>query len=176
LLPFGSLRPLPCWGDPRRSRLTGAETRTAFTLWAIARSPLILGGNLTEMGAPLRALLTNADVIALNQEKRTSRPLDPPPGLGGEARLWLSGPNGGAADTLAIFNLSDTPLRMDARWPALGLADGRVVACDLWSRSELPSADNAALNVAPHDVVLLRVRAVRDGAAGGARACSAKPL
>jgi alpha-galactosidase len=176
MLPFGSLRPHPGWGDPRRSRLTEAETRTAFTLWAIARSPLILGTNLTEMDAPLRALLTNEDVIALDQEDRTGRPLGPPPGLGGEARLWLSGPKGGGADTLAIFNLSDAPLRIDASWQALGLAEGRVAACDLWSLSELPPADRAALTVAPHDVALLRVKRVRDGAAHAARACPAKPL
>jgi hypothetical protein len=46
MLPIGSLRPHPGWGEPRQSRLTPDEARTLFSLWAIARSPLILGANL----------------------------------------------------------------------------------------------------------------------------------
>jgi alpha-galactosidase len=51
MLPFGSLTPHPGWGAPRQSRLTRNEEQTQFTLWCIARSPLILGGNLTELAS-----------------------------------------------------------------------------------------------------------------------------
>ncbi|MDB5693987.1 MAG: glycoside hydrolase [Alphaproteobacteria bacterium] len=172
MLPFGSLRPHPGWGDPRRSRLTADETRTAFTLWAIAQSPLILGGNLTEMDASLRMLLTNTEIIALNQGRRTSRPLRALPDSLAEARLWLSGPRGGAADTVAIFNLTEAPLRAEAPWSSLGLPAGAFAACDLWTRAELPASAQASLAIAPHGVTVLRVKPIGDRSAVIRRACA----
>ena len=44
MLPEGWLGPHPGWGEARQSRLTHDEQQTEFTLWAIARSPLIFGG------------------------------------------------------------------------------------------------------------------------------------
>jgi hypothetical protein len=168
MLPFGSLRPHPGWGDPRDARLTAEETRTAFTLWAIARSPLILGGNLTEMEPPLRALLTNADIIALDQGKRASRPLLALPASLAHARIWLSGPKGRGIDTVAIFNLSEAPLAVDAPWSALGLPGGSFAACELWTRTELSASSRAQATVAPHDVAVLRIgRPLRLSAACG---------
>jgi hypothetical protein len=156
MLPFGSLRPHPGWGDPRLSRLTPEETRTAFTLWAIARSPLILGGNLTEMPAWLREVLTNRVIIGLNQEDRSSRPVVPanaPTGL----RVWASGPRGGPVDTIAIFNVAEVPLTIDVPWSALGLADRPFAACNLWAHTPLPPSAQIAATVAPHGVLALRV-------------------
>jgi hypothetical protein len=169
MLPFGSLRPHPGWGDPRQSRLTAEETRTAFTLWAIARSPLILGGNLTEMDAPLRALLTNPDIVALNQQKRVSRPVTSLPEGLGEARIWLSAPAGGAADTVAFFNLGDAPLQVKAPWSALGLADGDLAACDLWSHKGIPASREVSLAVASHGAAVLRI--MRDAGGPGWASC-----
>jgi len=164
MLPFGSLFPHAGWGDPRRSRLTETETRTAFTLWSIARSPLILGGNLTEMDAWLPPLLANRGVIALNQADRTSRPVEAlPADLAGSAKVWLSGPRGRLPDTVAIFNVSDRPLAVRAPWTSFGLAAGRYAACDMWSRNGMPASAQAAVTIAAHDVALLRV------ARGGAR-------
>jgi alpha-galactosidase len=156
MLPFGSLRPHPGWGDPRQSRLTPEETRTAFTLWAIARSPLILGGNLTEMDPALAALLTNADIIALNQQDRTSRWVALA-GAPAGTRVWLSGPQGGAADTVAVFNLGEAPLQVDVPWSALGLTGARFAACELWSHTVIPAPEQAKASIAPHGVAVLRV-------------------
>jgi hypothetical protein len=152
MLPFGPLRPHPGWGDPRDSRLTPAETRTAFTLWSIARSPLILGGDLTGYDPATRALLTNDAVIALNQQNRISRPL-----ALGEARVWTSRLKGKPIDTVAIFNLSEKPLDVDEAWSTLGLPRGAFMARDLWTGTRSPARSRAHLTVAPHDVALLRV-------------------
>jgi alpha-galactosidase len=67
MLPLGELRPMPGWGKPRTSRLTPDEQQTEITLWAMARSPLIIGANLTMLDAATLALLTNKDVIAIDQ-------------------------------------------------------------------------------------------------------------
>ena len=46
-----------------------------MTLWSIARSPLIMGGDLRHLDAPTLALLTNPEVIAVNQASTANRPL-----------------------------------------------------------------------------------------------------
>ena len=152
MLPFGPLRPHPGWGDPRDSRLTPAETRSAFTLWSIARSPLILGGDLTGYDPATRALLTNDAVVGLNQQNRISRPI-----VLGEARVWTSRLKGKSVDTVAIFNLSEKPLDVDQPWATLGLPRGAFSSRDLWSASRAPARSRVRLTIAPHDVALLRV-------------------
>jgi alpha-galactosidase len=62
MLPLGRL----ALGD-RDTRFTPAEQQTVMTLWAIARSPLIMGGDLRHLDAPTLALLTNREVLAVNQ-------------------------------------------------------------------------------------------------------------
>jgi hypothetical protein len=159
MLPFGSLYPHPGWGDPRQSRLTPAEARTAFTLWSIARSPLILGGNLTEYDAPTRALLTNAAVTALNQQDRLSRPVDASPA--DRVRVWTSRRRGKPIDTVAVFNLSEEALTIDQAWSDLGLPAGVRGARNLWTGAVVPFGPRLRLVIAAHDVALLRVAAAR---------------
>jgi len=155
MLPFGPLRPHPGWGDPRQSRLTPAETRTAFTLWSIARSPLILGGNLTEMDADTWALFTNNSVTALNQENRVSHPLTVADAA--DLRVWTSRRTGQPIDTVALFNLSDQPLAVDQAWSSLGLPQGVFTARNLWTGARSAAGTRARVTIAPHDVTLLRV-------------------
>ena len=63
MLPEGALTPHPGWGEPRMSRYTQDEQSTEFTLWAISRSPLILGTNLTKLDDFTRSLITNKEVL-----------------------------------------------------------------------------------------------------------------
>lgn len=157
MLPFGSLHPHPGWGDPRTSRLTPAETRTAFSLWAIARSPLILGGNLTEIDAPTWALFKNDAVIGLNQQDRVSHPLAGLPSALADARVWTSRRAAGPIDTIAVFNLSEKPLNVDEAWTGLGLPGDMLAARDLWTGARLAPAARVRLTIAPHDVALLHI-------------------
>lgn len=59
----------------RKTRFTPEEQRTLMTLWSIARSPLMHGGDLTETDPATLALLTNAEVLAVNQGSTNNRPL-----------------------------------------------------------------------------------------------------
>ena len=155
MLPFGSLHPHPGWGDPRQSRLTPAETRTAFTLWTIARSPLILGGNLTEIDAPTWGLFGNDAVNALNQENRVSHPVTVSnvPDL----RVWASRRQGKPVDTIALFNLSEKPLEVDEPWSGLGLPAAPFAARDMWSGAGHAKDSRVRVSIEPHGVVLLRI-------------------
>ena len=55
-------------------KLTPTEERSHFALWAVAKSPLILGTDLTKMSAELLALVTNPELIAINQVRTNALP------------------------------------------------------------------------------------------------------
>jgi len=127
MLPFGSLTPHPGWGAPRQSRLTEDEERTEFTLWAITRSPLILGANLTKMDGFLRGLVTDKTLIAMDQDSFENRPIkNLPVGFEGvrvwEAKSTVLGCDG--CMFLAIFNMNDHPVDLKFNWSDLGLTKG----------------------------------------------------
>ena len=158
MLPFGALRPHAGWGGPRESSLTADEARTALSLWAIARSPLILGGNLTAMDPAERALLVQAEVIALDQRDGASWPVTPKPTVPALARIWLSRPKGAARpDTIALFNLGDTALDLHAPWADLGLPGGRHAVRDLWTGARLAASAAASVTIPAHGAVLYRI-------------------
>jgi hypothetical protein len=107
MLPIGYLGPNPGYGEARQSQLTPVETQTMLSLWAMARSPLILGANLTRLDADTTRLLTNKDLIALDQSSY---------GQHQEARegftvVWSSRGRDGAR-YLAFFNLGDQPVHV----------------------------------------------------------------
>ena len=173
MLPIGSLSPHPGWGDARKSRLTADESRTLVTLWSIARSPMILGANLSELDSRTRALLTNAKVIALNQREGAGRPVAGLPKGLEQARVWVSTPAGARRpDTVAVFNLGEKPLTVKARWKDLGLHPGRIRARDLWDGDRLPQSAKASFVVPPHGVGLYRIDPLNRPAPAGAAALS----
>jgi hypothetical protein len=66
MLPLGSLRPNPGYGEPRESLLSHDEQWTLFSLWAISRSPLMLGANLT-----IQARTSQHDMEAVGYRRQT---------------------------------------------------------------------------------------------------------
>ena len=158
MLPIGVLQPNPGLGESRPSRLTPDEARTLLSLWVMARSPLILGNNLTVMDAPTRALISNAEVIGLDQRAGVGRPAALPGFSPDQARAWVSTPAGAKTpDTAALFNLSDAPLTVKVEWRKLGLAPGKLRLRELWTGEKLAPGAAAELTIPPHGVKLLRV-------------------
>jgi hypothetical protein len=137
MLPWGSLTPHPGWGAPRQSRLTPDEERTQLTLWAISRSPIILGGNLTKMDRTTRALVGNAWVLDMNQEIYESHPVKDLPTGFEKARVWVGSQTNfeGLTEYVAVFNLDDQPATLHASWKQLGVSEpttGMVKILDLF--------------------------------------------
>lgn len=157
MLPFGSLRPHPGMGDPRNSGLNHDEQRTQFSLWAISRSPLMLGANLTQLDAFTRSLVTNGRIIAVNQTTWESHPLAPPPGFD-QAQVWTArgGSRGKPARYIAFFNLKDRPVQLGTTWKQLGIA-GVHSALDLWSGTKLPATRRINLTLPAHGSAIYRV-------------------
>ena len=75
MLPLGYLGPAPGWGQPRYSRLSHDEQRTFVTLWCIFPSPLMVGGDLPKADAWTTSLLTNPEVIAVDQHSTGNHPV-----------------------------------------------------------------------------------------------------
>jgi hypothetical protein len=151
MLPFGSLRPSPGMGKPRDSGLTQDEARTQFTLWAIARSPLILGTNLTQLDPFTRSLITNDKVIAINQTAWSSRPVTAlPPGLE-QVRVWeaSAGPPAKPVRYVAFFNLADRPVELRVKWQQLGIA-GKPSGVELWSGAKSNASEAVELKLLSH--------------------------
>ena len=153
MLPLGSLTPHPGWGEPRQSRLTPDEQRTQLTLLAVARSPLILGANLTKLDDATRRLLTNPEVIRVDQASSDNHPVKNLPAGFDQVRVWVAaGPGQGPHRLryLALFNLDERPVSLESTWDQLGLDPGPHVAHDLWQSHALPASDRLKIQLPPH--------------------------
>ena len=154
MLPIGYLGPRPGWGEARESRYTPDETRTMLTLWSIARSPLILGANLTKVDSALEAMLTNREVIAVDQQGAHPRVVK---GTAEGTAAWISdAPDG--AHYVALFNLSDAPKTVSLPLKRAGLSGGKHSVRDLWSQHDLGSASAVKAQLPPHGSALFRVQ------------------
>ncbi len=132
MLPIGRLSIHGEGGEPRESRFTRDERVTLLTLWSIFQSPLMLGGDLPTLGNDDVALLTNPEVLAVNQHGRSSRELF----AREHAVAWTSELEGGR-QALALFNLHDTDtLEIEVTSAELGSSDMPAVR-DLWARRDV---------------------------------------
>ena len=160
MLPLGSLRPAAGWGEPRESRLTHDEQRTLITLWSIFRSPLIMGGNLLQADAWTTSLLTNAEVIAVDQHSKENRPVITTDTL----VVWTARAESGRDSYVAIFNLSESPQPVRYSFKELGLVSGVYRLRDLWERRSLGIAKEIEVPSLPaHACVLFRVSPMGGG-------------
>ncbi len=158
MLPEGSLTPHPGSAQSRQSRYTRDEQRTEFTLWAISRSPLIYGGNLTKLDDFTRSLLTNKEVLGVNQTASDSHPLtNLPPGLA-SVRVWVASRNGydNSPAFCAIFNLDDQPLTVHFTWDEIGFT-ARKQSHDLFTGAKVAAWKPVILTLPAHASAIYRV-------------------
>lgn len=149
------------WNDPDmlevgNGKLTLAEDRSHFSLWAILAAPLLAGNDLPNMKPEVRDILTNRDVIAIDQdalgEQGTRSYVD------GEVEVWSRHLSGGAL-AVAVFNTgrdrySTHPFHLDLS--RLGL-HGALWGKDLWSGKIIEIRDHDGIELPRHDVLLMRV-------------------
>jgi alpha-galactosidase len=166
MLPLGELRPVPGWGDPRATRLTPVEQRTLITLWSMARSPLILGANLTQIDDDTLKLLTNRDVLRVDQAATRSGQVmhngsiiawtaDLPPDL--TADKADRSPDGSIA--LALFNLGESQVLVDSSFEAFGIDPAVYRVKDAWTGKNLGKLKSVdSLTLEPHACMLYLLR------------------
>lgn len=102
MIPFGNVR---AWEDHGWTKFTPDEHYTLMTLWSIGRSPLILGGHLPKNDDFTLALLTNDEVIAVNQNTLNNRQLFST----NNQVAWVADVPGSRDKYLALFNTSPAP-------------------------------------------------------------------
>ena len=154
MLPLGYLGPAPGWGQPRYTRLTRDEQRTLVTLWSIFPSPLMVGGDLTRADEWTTSLLTNPDVIEVDQHSTGNHPV-----IATEKTVvWVADSADAGDHYLALFNLEDSSQSAQYSWKDLGLAEGKHKLRDLWEHKDLDAVSALKVTLPPHGSVLYRVR------------------
>lgn len=149
------------WNDPDmlevgNGKLTLAENRAHFSLWAMLAAPLLAGNDLTAMTPEITAILTNRDVIAIDQDplgKQASRVYSE-----GEVDVWTR-PLASGAIAIAVVNAGSDryathPFHL--KLAKLGL-QGTQTAKDLWMHQTRSIADGQPIELGYHDVLLLRI-------------------
>jgi alpha-galactosidase len=153
MLPIGHLGPVPGYGPPRDTRLTHDEQRTLLTAWSIFRSPLILGANVNQIDDWTTALLTDPEVIAVDQHSTGNHPVIQT----ADAIVWQARPVSGKGYYVAVFNIGDSAQTLQYSWKDVELAGMHYKVRDLWERKDLGPAASLQVTLAPHAAALYLV-------------------
>jgi hypothetical protein len=154
MLPLGRIAIRGERGNDRHTNFTQDEQFTHLTLWSIFRSPLMFGGDLPSNDAFTLSLLTNDEVLAVDQHSTSSHELF----ADGNQVAWVASVPNSGDKYLAFFNLDDhAPATLGVKWTQLNLR-GRCAVRDLWQRKDLgnPGAEFSA-EVRPHGARLFRI-------------------
>ncbi|MGW0629475.1 alpha-galactosidase D [Streptomyces sp. NPDC002758] len=131
-------------GNGEMDGLTKAERQSYATLWAIAKSPLYTGDDLTKLDDYGIKLLTNREVIAVNQgDTPPARPVTP-----SDAQQVWAAKNPDGTYTVALFNLADAPAAVTADFSALGFT-GKAAVRDLWNHENPGTYQNKITEALP---------------------------
>ena len=147
------------WNDPDMLEVGNGgmdrdEYRTHMALWALLAAPLLAGNDLRSMTAETKEMLTNREVLAVDQDSK---------GIQGH-RIWEEGPLEIWAKPLAdqsqavgLFNRSEAALKMTLDFKAIGFS-GPAKVRDLWEHKDIGTVrDSYTVEVPKHGVVLVKV-------------------
>ena len=156
MIPFGHICQRNCDVHPDRwTRFTRDEQLALMSLWALAPSPLMLGMHLPDNDDWTTALLTNPEVLAVNQDSlgRPARRVMVPESA---VETWTRELSGGGL-AVGFFNRTNQTAKVNLAWPTLGFSSAPAVR-DLWMRRDLNRQENFVAELPPHGCVLLRVK------------------
>ena len=118
-------------GNGAPDGLSPDEKQSTMTLWSIESAPLLLGTDLTKLDPADLPLITNREVIAVDQAGHPAHPVS----QATPQQVWFAhNPDG--SYTVALFNLGPDPATVTANWSDLGFSGGAFVR-DLWSHGNL---------------------------------------
>jgi len=142
-------------GPDRFTHLTRDEQLTHISLWSLLPSPLMVGANLPDNDDWTTALLTNPEVLAVNQDP-LGKPARRMIGPHDMTEMWMKGLAGGSY-AVGFFNRTDQPVQVEILWRNLGFLSAPEVR-DLWLRKDLGRQKNFITELPPHGCALLRVK------------------
>jgi alpha-galactosidase len=146
------------WGPALHpTKLTPNEQYTHITLWSLLSSPLLIGCDMTQLDDFTIGLLTNDEVLAVNQD-----PLGKPAGrvsqTDGGTEVWARDLEDGSK-AVGLFNRGELPADVTVKWSDLGLTGPQNVR-DLWRQKDLGSQDSSfTVKVARHGAAMIKVTA-----------------
>jgi alpha-galactosidase len=148
------------WNDPDmleigNGHMTEDEYRTHMSLWAISAAPLLAGNDIRTMTPQTKALLMNAEVIAVDQDSLGSQAT---PRKSGAIETWVK-PLADGSVAVAVVNLGTTGTSAVVKVSDFGLNGKVFSARDLWAHTDVTFEDGVySAKVPSHGVVMLRVR------------------
>jgi alpha-galactosidase len=134
MLPLGKIEGGSPSATGRSTYFTTNEHYTLMSLWAIARSPLIHGGDMTQMDAFTLSLLTNAEVIAVNQASTHNRQLF----RTNDLIAWVADDAVSTNKYLALFNATGSSASVPVNLASIGFTNSCSIR-SLWNKTELGS-------------------------------------
>ena len=155
MLPLGHLRVTAKEGGGSVSKFTADEQQTMMTLWCIFRSPLIFGGDLPSNNPATTALITNDEVLAVDQHSiHNHQSLEQ-----GNIRAWVADLPDRNDHYIAVFNLGDKSEQLNLPWNTFEVNASSAEVRDLWLKSSLGRRNGLQVELRPHASVLYRVSA-----------------
>jgi alpha-galactosidase len=148
------------WNDPDmleigNGGMTDTEYRTHMSLWSMLAAPLLAGNDLRAMSPSILAILTNGEVIAIDQDKGGKQ--GQRVWQSGDQEVWVRELDGG--DTaVAVFNRGAADAEVKVEWVDLKVK-APAKARDLWAHQDVKlKGDSLIAKVPSHGVVMWRVR------------------
>jgi len=151
------------WNDPDmlevgNGGMTETEYKTHMSLWSLLAAPLLAGNDIRNMTPRIRDILTNREVIAVDQDKagKQGKRIK----KSGDQEIWVRDLGAGVR-AVGLFNLSDKDAQVSFDWAEIGIKDSlkQMKIRDLWQLNDLAASQaNYSATVPAHGVVLLRVQ------------------
>ena len=141
------------WGKPQPTQLTADEQYTHITLWCLLSAPLLIGCDLTKLDDFTLGLLTNDEVLAVDQDavgREATRVSQ-----NGDAEVWAK-PLADDSWAVGLFNHGEQPVVVSLDVSQLKFSGGQRIR-DLWRQKDLSRADRLSATVAPHGAELFKV-------------------
>jgi alpha-galactosidase len=138
--------------------LTQDEDKSHLSMWAMLAAPLIAGNDLRSMSAAVTTILTNAEVLAVDQDglgKQGTLVATPQSGL----QVWSRPLSGTNVRAVALLNRNASAASITVNFTQIGLSSGAASVRDLWQHTDLGmfTGSYSAASVPSHGVVMLRV-------------------
>jgi alpha-galactosidase len=146
------------WNDPDmlevgNGGMTTDEYKTHMSLWALLAAPLLAGNDLTTMSQETIDILTNPDVVAIDQDKAGKQ--GDRIKTDGSLEIW-SRELADGSKALGFFNRSTNEISFNVKFNEIGCKHS-VKVKDIWAHKELGVMDRFQGYIPAHGVVLLRV-------------------
>ena len=150
------------WNDPDmlevgNGNLTLDENKAHFSLWCILAAPLMLGNDIRDLSPEIHDILTNEEVIAVNQDPLGQQGVKIKDS--GDLEIWVK-PLGDGTRAVVLFNRSEISQKMTVTWNEIGYpAHLKAQVRDLWKKKDVGNfSEKYTDDIPSHGVVMIKIK------------------